>query len=138
MALCSILFLCSQALAYAPHYDFKEEVAAINAARKLARSLPLEADGRLECAAKAHAKDIAERRICTQYGPNSQDVGFRATACGYPWRDGHQLVFCGLSHPIFLKEIFDRRYNKLALIDSQFRGIGIGQSRTYYVVVLAR
>lgn len=115
-----------------PHDDI---VDAINEYRE-AFSLPaLYNDTRLDCAAQAHAVDMAARRTCTSTGRLGETARKRAEDCQFPYFDGEMVIVCDtatLLEALRFKNAFSDTIHK-----SQYRYIGVGQSSFYFVVFFA-
>jgi uncharacterized protein YkwD len=113
------------------HKEIMQDVNKLRAGQK-----ELAHDVRLDCAAQAHADDMAARRICTIIGRNGETPRDRLESCGLgEFSEVVELIVCNENWDFtrIMKEVPD--YPKLLKMDA-WRYIGVGVRDNTYVIYL--
>ncbi len=111
-------------------------VAAINAARAVKGLPKVVEDTRLNCAAIAHAKDIAPRNICGHVGSDGSQFWQRAQKCG--GQALGEIVACGYLDEKGAVQGWDQSPGHAAIMYGDYRKVGVGEVNGYYVAVFGQ
>ncbi|WP_256107262.1 CAP domain-containing protein [Streptomyces sp. ODS05-4] len=107
---------------------YAQRVAAlVNTERRKAGCAALRTDTRLRAAARAHAKDMADRDYYAHDSPEGEDAGDRLDAAGYRWRTWGENIHRGPRDPArAVRDWMASPGHRKNLLDCAFKDIGVG------------
>lgn len=118
-----------------PYPGENDTVRAINAARKLKGLAPVYEDSRLDCAAQAHARDIAVTDACGHVGSDGSQFWQRAQRCGTQALG--EIVACGYPNAVTAVAGWDRSPSHAAIMYGAYARVGVAEVRGYWVAVFS-